>query len=225
MLGQKRKAVTKLMLPNKGIRQFFEKRAASYDSQTNRYITERRATFVRRFLKGRVLDVGLGSGQLAALYGKPPLVGTDVALNMLRLANIRLPGIMLVVSDAEYMAFQSGSFDTIVCSELIYYLDSPLTFLRDVARVLRPNGRLVILWGNSKLTSFFRLATFLGLRPDDPHSLRTPSKKDIRCWLDDAFPNSKRKFSGLGWSRRLDHILEAVHLNLHPVNAVVIDKG
>ena len=210
---------------NQRIRQYFDDRAINYEAEINQHITERRAAFIRRFTKGRVLDVGIGPGQLAALYGAAPLVGTDAALNMLRLAQSRLPESILVVADAEALPFRSGAFDTVVSSELIYYLNSPPNFLREAARVLASDGRLILLWGNSKLNPCYKLATALRLRPVDPYGLHTPSKVELSRWLDEAFPNASRQSHGLGWPDGVGRLLRTARLGLQPVNVLVLDKG
>src|SRR5215471_10313184 len=73
-----------------------------------------------------------------------------------------------VVGDAEELPFRRGSFDTVIGSELFYYLADPRNFLRDVRRVLAPGGRIVLLWGNPTFNGVYRIASLAGLRPNDP---------------------------------------------------------
>ncbi len=96
----------------------------------------------------RILDAGCGSGPLAAelVARGADVVGFDGSPVMIDLARRRLGGtVPLTVHDlAEPLPYEDESFDVVVASLVLHYLedwDGPLAELR---RVLRPGGRLVV---------------------------------------------------------------------------------
>src|SRR5581483_3191063 len=92
----------------------------------------------------RVLDVGCGSGPLAAaLREKGALVtGFDASAAMIRLAQQRLgQGAALCVADlSQPLPFADGSFDDAVASLVLHYLPDWTQPLAELRRVLGPKG-------------------------------------------------------------------------------------
>jgi SAM-dependent methyltransferase len=99
---------------------------------------------------GHVLDVGVGGGRTTGmLHGNAQsYVGIDVAAGMVELARSRYPEVDLRVMDAcDLSRLASGSFDLVVFSfNGIDSLDHErrATAARELARVLAPDGRLVL---------------------------------------------------------------------------------
>ena len=96
-----------------------------------------------------VLDVATGTGLVAqdvhARYGCR-IVGIDQSPDMLVAARDR-DGLFtgLVRGRAERLPFADGSFDHVSFTYLLRYVDDPPATLRELARVLRPGGRLATL--------------------------------------------------------------------------------
>ena len=89
-----------------------------------------------------VLDLACGNAPLAALTG--PWVGVDVSTAELGAGRARGAS-PLAVGDASDLPFRDASFDAVVCS-MALMLTQPLDrTLGEIARVLRPAGRLVAL--------------------------------------------------------------------------------
>src|SRR5256712_6235127 len=96
-----------------------------------------------------VLDVATGTGLVAreieGRYGCR-VVGLDQSADMLAAAasrNGHLP--RLVRGRAERLPFADASFDHVTFTYLLRYVDDPAATLRELARVLRPGGRLAAL--------------------------------------------------------------------------------
>jgi len=208
---------------NRDIQQFFNHSASAYARQINTWITRKRADFIRTVARGRVLDVGVGPGQLAKLYSPSPLVAIDISLKMVGLARERLRRTGFVVGDAEELPFRRGSFDTVIGSELFYYLADPRNFLRDVRRVLAPGGRIVLLWGNPTFNGVYRIASLAGLRPNDPLGLTTPSGAYVLAMLMAEFSPSRTELHGIGLPFGLSKIKAGPILAVSPVTAVVAE--
>jgi demethylmenaquinone methyltransferase/2-methoxy-6-polyprenyl-1,4-benzoquinol methylase len=93
--------------------------------------------------RGLVLDVATGTGLVArALVRRRDarVVGLDLTQAMLRRA--RGPGILVVSGRAEQLPFADASFDGVVFTYLLRYVDDPATTLAELARVLRPGGAM-----------------------------------------------------------------------------------
>jgi demethylmenaquinone methyltransferase / 2-methoxy-6-polyprenyl-1,4-benzoquinol methylase len=99
-----------------------------------------------------VLDIATGTGDLAVemvRQGARSVVGLDFCGPMLDVAARKtgplLPPIRLVAGDAQRLPFEDESFDRVVNGFLLRNVsDLPLT-LREMARVLKPGGRVVCL--------------------------------------------------------------------------------
>lgn len=104
--------------------------------------------------KARVLDVGCGRGlDLASLSGKGSiLIGCDPSGVMVRRAHATMgeKGLqpMVVCCSAEHLPFASHSLDRVYCKGAIDHFYDPRRALKEMARVLRPGGRLVISVAN-----------------------------------------------------------------------------
>ncbi|MEU9295302.1 class I SAM-dependent methyltransferase [Streptomyces sp. NPDC048266] len=95
----------------------------------------------------RILDAGCGSGPLsAALRERGAVVtGIDASAGMLALARRRLgDGVDLRVADLnDPLPFPAGTFDDVVASLVLHYLEDWGPALAELRRVLRPGGRLI----------------------------------------------------------------------------------
>jgi demethylmenaquinone methyltransferase / 2-methoxy-6-polyprenyl-1,4-benzoquinol methylase len=103
----------------------------------------------------RVLDVATGTGLVARAlvrrYGCT-VVGLDQSPEMLAAAQARLAGapalrgrFTLVAGEAERLPFADGEFDHLTFTYLLRYVDDPAATLRELARVVRPGGRVASL--------------------------------------------------------------------------------
>ncbi len=92
----------------------------------------------------RVLDLGTGTGVLAqvAADAGASVVGIDESLGMLRVARRERPKIPVVAAQAIDLPFEPGRFDAVLGSFVLAHFTKVETVLFDVARVMRPGGRI-----------------------------------------------------------------------------------
>lgn len=100
----------------------------------------------------RILDVGSGAGQIAGhliKYSDPDAEITcfDLSYEMLRRARQRLksPRPRFVAADLSQLPFPDGAFDCITCGYVLEHLPDPRMGLAELARVLVPGGRMLLL--------------------------------------------------------------------------------
>jgi ubiquinone/menaquinone biosynthesis C-methylase UbiE len=122
----------------------FEEAAAAYDAwfDRHRWVYESEIMALKRFLppSGNGLEIGVGTGRFAVPLGLQ--VGIDPAKAMADLARRR--GIMVVRAVAEALPFGDASFRLAVLVTTLCFLQTPFLALSEVARILKPGGRLII---------------------------------------------------------------------------------
>ena len=97
----------------------------------------------------RVLDVATGTGMVAhalrARYGCS-VTGVDQSADMLRIARTRSSVFdALVEGHAERLPFSDASFDHLTFTYLLRYVDDPAATMRELARVVKPGGRVAMV--------------------------------------------------------------------------------
>jgi len=99
-----------------------------------------------------LLDLGTGTGRILELFG-PEIergLGIDLSLDMLAIARSRLDHAGLKncsvrQGDIFDLAVPRDSFDVVVIHQVLHFLDDGARAIREAARVLRPQGRLMVI--------------------------------------------------------------------------------
>ena len=96
-----------------------------------------------------LLDVGCGTGPmielLASEFPGRRYTGLDLTPKMIEVANAKgIDNARFVVGDAEDLPFDDASFDAVICANSFHHYPNPQAFFDGVARVLRPDGKLVL---------------------------------------------------------------------------------
>ena len=96
-------------------------------------------------------DIGCGTGQLLEtlrrLLPEAELIGIDPAEGMISVARARFhndPRVRLEVSSADHLPLGDGSLDVVTTTLSFHHWEHQGAALREVARVLRPGGRLLL---------------------------------------------------------------------------------
>jgi SAM-dependent methyltransferase len=92
----------------------------------------------------RVLEVGPGPGELSQRMRDElgaGVVAVDISPRMVELTRAR--GIEAIIGDVQELRFPDESFDCAVAAWMLYHVPDVELGIRELARVLRPGGRLV----------------------------------------------------------------------------------
>jgi demethylmenaquinone methyltransferase/2-methoxy-6-polyprenyl-1,4-benzoquinol methylase len=110
---------------------------------------------IRASPNDRVLDVATGTGMVAAALVRGydcSVVGLDQSPEMLAGARAKVEAdrqlaehVTLVRGEAESLPFGDGDFDHLTFTYLLRYVDDPAATLRELARVVKPGGRIASL--------------------------------------------------------------------------------
>lgn len=116
----------------------------------------------------RILEIGFGPG-LAIRYASKLateglIAGIDWSETMLKAAarrnaaTIRAGRVELKQGDVATVPYSDNSFDKVMAINSIYFWSSPLAGLREIHRVLKPNGRIAIMARKSQKREYQSLA-------------------------------------------------------------------
>ncbi|NBC31534.1 MAG: metalloregulator ArsR/SmtB family transcription factor [Alphaproteobacteria bacterium] len=134
---------------------------------------------------GDFLDIGAGTGRIMMLLGGRARrsVGVDLSREMLNVARANLetssvPNWQVRRGDLYALPFGDAAFDVAVMHLVLHYLATPLAAIREAARVLRPDGRLVV--------ADFAPHDREQLRREHAHHWLGFSDQQVEDWLDQA---------------------------------------
>ena len=182
----------------------FDGVAARYD-RTNTILsvgldrTWRRATRHALGLRPgqRCLDLAAGTGVSTGDLARSGayLVGADLSLGMLGVGRRTRPDTVLLAGDAVALPFADGAFDAVTISFGLRNVVDPLAALKEMARVTRPGGRLLVCEFSAPVNRAFRRVYLGYLMRALPGLARRVSSnpeayvylaESIRAWPDQA---------------------------------------
>ncbi|PMB44818.1 methyltransferase type 11 [Fischerella thermalis CCMEE 5201] len=182
------------------IRSQYDQMADVYDQRWNNYIAKT-LSFLKNWAKispeATVLDIGCGTGEferlLVAENPQQAITGVDISEEMLLVAKQKChayPNVSYQNASVSALPFADNCFDVIVSSSAFHYFNDPDIALKEMRRVLKPVGKVVILdW--CKDYFLCRICDFV-LKFVDPaykqcytqkefHSLLTSAQFEIEC--------------------------------------------
>ncbi|WP_066548411.1 MULTISPECIES: ArsR/SmtB family transcription factor [unclassified Sphingomonas] len=170
--------------------QWFQDHAGEWDAIRSLHVPEAEveAMMARLFGNGslgRLVDIGTGTGRMLERFG--PLaessIGIDRSSEMLRLARAKLSERGLAAAElrqADFLALpvEDGAADTAILHHVLHFAQAPEAVIAEAARVLRANGRLMIV--------DFAPHAREELRTRDAHARLGFSDEQVIGWFDEA---------------------------------------
>lgn len=122
----------------------------------------------------RVIDIGTGTGRMLALFAPRTrrADGLDLSHRMLTVARANLDAAGITNAhvrqgDAAMLPYETGAADLVIVHQVLHFIDAPERVLAEAARVLAPEGRLLIVDFAPHALEFLREAhghRWLGIR-------------------------------------------------------------
>ncbi|AFY91022.1 class I SAM-dependent methyltransferase [Chroococcidiopsis thermalis] len=138
------------------VREQYDQMAAKYDRRWSSYITNT-LSFLQDWTQispqDKVLDIACGTGEFERLVltqqPMQEIIGVDISEKMLAIAREKLhaayPNVSFHSASATALPFPDNSFDVVVSASSFHYFEDPVAALVEMKRVLKPNGRVIIL--------------------------------------------------------------------------------
>jgi ubiquinone/menaquinone biosynthesis C-methylase UbiE len=137
-----------------GIRRLYDREAGRYDRTLEgwfgRWLLRGRRETAAQHAKGRLLEVGIGSGATLALYkSEVQVTGIDISTGMLAIARTRLEELGrdgdLREMDAQALDFPEHSFDSVAFNLCLCTIPDPARALREATRVAKAGAPMTFL--------------------------------------------------------------------------------
>ncbi|HET9081942.1 MAG TPA: class I SAM-dependent methyltransferase [Trebonia sp.] len=191
-------------------RAFFACRAATWDAKFGDDLPAYYSAVGEAGLTsgGVVIDVGCGTGRALpplreAVGPAGTVIAVDVTPEMLDAARpaARLAGAAMVVADARALPFCDGSCDAVFAAGLVNHLPDTPAGLRELARVTRPGGLLVLFHPSGRAALASRHGN--AVSPDEPLS-EAPLRRSTAAagWHLTAYDDAPARFFAVAERRQ-----------------------
>ncbi|GIG20581.1 ubiquinone/menaquinone biosynthesis methyltransferase [Cellulomonas chitinilytica] len=132
---------------------YWDGQAATYDRTTaffERRLFAQARQWIAERTSGSTLEVGVGTGANLPYYAgrASDITLVDVSAEMLAAASARARQLRVTVrtmhGDGAHLDLPDTSVDTVICTFIMCCVEDERAVLRELARVLRPDGRLLM---------------------------------------------------------------------------------
>ena len=138
-----------------------------------------------------VLDLGAGTGVSTQELAKSgaDVIGADISLGMLAVGRRVRPEVKLVAADALALPFPDKTFDAVTASFVLRNVANTPAALRELARVTKPGGRMVICEFSHPTNAMFRKVYLQYLMRSLPKvAKRVSSNPEAYVYLAESIP-------------------------------------
>ena len=152
------------------VKEDYDKIAEDF-SRTRSYLPPDILYFKPFIKKGdKILDLGCGNGRLFEIVNGAEYIGVDISEKMIQVAKKRYPQAQFLVTSPLSLPFSENTFDKVFCLSVLHHIPSSqlrVQFLREIKRVLKPQGPLFItvwnLWHKPSIKKLLLKYTLLKL--------------------------------------------------------------
>ncbi len=177
----------------------------------------------------RILDLAAGTGTSSVPFASAGafVVPSDFSMGMLSVGKRRLPYLPFVAGDGMNLPFRDGAFDAATISFGLRNIHDRMAGLRELLRVVRPGGRLVVCeFSHPTFGPFRTVYTEYLMKALPAVAKRTSSNPDAYVYLAEsirAWPDQEAMAADLieaGWGRvqwrNLSGGIVALHRGIRP---------
>ena len=132
------------------LRTHFDSYARTWHERLTNHVYAMRYRAVERMVAhqffGSVLDVGCGTGDFAQLFdpARTYYVGIDISESMIAESRRLYPAHQFKVADGDSIDAADSSVDLVLSIGVLEYLPDPLSHLKELARVTKPGGTIIV---------------------------------------------------------------------------------
>jgi ArsR family transcriptional regulator len=176
--------------------EYFSQNASSWDELRSLHVADEKVEAAILNLLGSqpindFLDLGTGTGRMLELLSKKYEhgIGVDISHEMMAIAraNLEEAGIkhaQVRHGDVFHLPFSNDSYDLIIIHQVLHYLDNPAQVIKEAAKALTPQGRLLIVDFAPHELEF--------LRDEHAHLRLGFSDEQMEGWLNEAGLNANK---------------------------------
>jgi ubiquinone/menaquinone biosynthesis C-methylase UbiE len=129
--------------------EIYDRRWSSYVSNTLSFLIDHLQRSQQISGNEHILDIACGTGELEKrllnVHSDLKIIGVDISEKMLDMARLKLPNLEFVKASAIAMPFPDHKFDMVVTVSAFHYFDQPLDTLEEIRRILKPQGKVIIM--------------------------------------------------------------------------------
>ena len=153
---------------------FYDSFSGQWEEKINNAETNKRLFVVfnlllnKKDLKSKnFLEVGCGMGYFSNLATKAgaKVTGVDVGPKLIAICKSKNKKAKFMVASASSLPFKDSSFDILLSTEVIEHVENQNKAIKEMARVLKRNGILVITTPNKLFKPLFDFLSKIGIRP------------------------------------------------------------
>jgi SAM-dependent methyltransferase len=166
----------------------FSVRQATWQSATGPDVHDLVLAALAEIAPARVLEVGPGKGELAERMARElgaDVVAVDQSERMVELTSAR--GVEAIVGDVQELPFDDESFAAAVAAWMLYHVPDVDLAISELARVLRPGGRLVAV--TNSIDNLIELWSLVGQGPKQDYPFGRENGEEV---LLRQFPRVRR---------------------------------
>ncbi len=136
--------------------EYWNNEAGNYDKKINRsgkaYLEIYKYLTQETDITMKILDIGTGTGEIPICLCENvrSIEAIDTSSAMIQIARNKVQAmginnINFSVVDKTVTSFENGSFDLIIISNLLHIIDNPLSVVEEARRLLKPDGKIIII--------------------------------------------------------------------------------
>lgn len=179
-----------------------------------KYWNYRDKVALRHVVGNRIIDIGCGEGitleKLVKCYPDRQITGIDSEPENIDIC--QKLGLPVQYGTIFNLPFEDDSIDCVLFFEVIEHLDKPEKALKEIHRVLKPAGRLIIIFPNDRMFMISRLLTGMIKEAfyNAGHVMQwTPSKIRKALKLNSFLPLEQSNLPFMFWQISLHHLVVA----------------
>lgn len=155
---------------------FYDEFSSKWEKNINNLETQKRLKVVYEILLSDVdlrnknfLEIGCGMGYFCkeAVKKGAKVTGVDVGKSLLNISKKKIKKARFLQANASKLPFKNSTYDIVLCTEVIEHVDDQTNALKEMLRVVKKDGLIVITTPNKIYKPLFASLNKVGLRPYD----------------------------------------------------------